>query len=241
MAERCRCPYHAAMRRTRIKFCGITRPEDAVDAAMVGADAVGLNFYPGSGRYVNNDQASIILAALPPMVTAIGLFVDAAIETVVETTDRLRLSCAQLHGHESPQFVASLMQQRPTLRIVKAVRVEKPMLSATLTLWRAARHELQLSNFSAVLLETASREAGGSGIFNDWSTVDSAYREAAFESLPPVIAAGGLTPSNVGDIVARYRPWAVDVSTGIEHSRGKKSKAKMAAFADAVRAADAQA
>ncbi len=216
------------MRRTRIKFCGVTRPADAVAAAEAGADAIGLIFYPRSDRAVSIDPAREIVAALPPFVTPVGLFVNAPASEVIDVAGRLGLRTVQLHGDESPEVVASL----PGLRVIKAVRADRAGLSSALARWRGVP-------LAGLLLETAhGTEPGGTGIANDWTALRAARESGLFEGLPPLIAAGGLTVESVGEVVRQLRPFAVDVSTGIERVRGFKSPGKMDAFADAVREAD---
>jgi len=206
--------------RTRIKFCGITRPVDAVAAAHAGADAIGLIFYDKSPRHVSIDQAHEILAVLPPMVSPVGLFVNVMPREILETARVLNFRTVQLHGDEPLDYLSQL----PGLTIIKSIRCTNQNLSS-LAQWRAA---------AGILLETAGTpEAGGTGIANDWTLVETAIKSVA--DLPPLIAAGGLTPENVADVVTRIRPWAVDVSTGIEESPGIKSVEKMRRFAAAVR------
>ncbi len=214
------------MPRTRIKFCGITRPQDASAAAAAGADAIGLLFHRESDRCVSIETAQQILRALPPLVTPVGLFVDAAPEEILEITAKLGLKTVQLHGHETPQHV----QQLAGLRILKTIRVEKTGLASAVSAWK------NCPNLAALLLETATAAPGGTGVENDWAVIAAAN----LTDTPPIIAAGGLTPINVASVVRRLRPFAVDVSSGIESSRGIKSIEKMTAFAAAVRAADAE-
>ncbi len=214
------------MPRTRIKFCGITRPEDAIAAAAAGADAIGLNFCASSPRKVTIDQATQILAALPLMVMPIALFADSYAAEVTRIIQVLHLTHVQLHGNEPLEF----LNQLPNVKIIKAIRVEKANFIETIARWRSTR-------VSALLLETPG-VTGGSGIENDWSTIVSARSAGHLENLPPLIAAGGLTSYNVPSVISRLRPFAVDVSSGIESSPGIKSIEKMTSFAAAVRSAD---
>ncbi|MGH7214875.1 MAG: phosphoribosylanthranilate isomerase [Tepidisphaeraceae bacterium] len=220
------------MPRTRIKFCGVTCTDDALLAARAGADAIGLVFYPKAKRRVSTDDAAKILEVLPPFVTPVGLFVDAAPGMVLKTARLLGLRHVQLHGHETPETVAQLAP----LCVIKAVRVEKDRLCEELDRWRDALHRLRLSHLRGFVLETGNtKEAGGTGVENDWATVKAFQDRGAFDGLPYLITAGGLTPQNVGDVVRTIRPWAVDVSTGVEGSPGRKSAEKLEAFARAVR------
>ncbi len=214
------------MPRTRIKFCGITRPHDAIAAANAGADAIGLNFCATSPRRITIDQATQILAALPPFITPIALFADSYAAEVTRITQILHLTHIQLHGNEPPEFLAQL----PNVKILKAIRVEKNKFVETLNRWKATR-------VSALLLETPGT-TGGSGIENDWETVIATRDTGIFDGLPPIIAAGGLRPDTVAAVIRRLRPFAVDVSSGIESAPGIKSIEKMTAFAAAVRSAD---
>ena len=216
------------MGRTRIKFCGICRPEDASAAAAAGADAIGLVLSPAAGRVVSVDQARAILAVLPPFVTPVGLFVDQPADEVIDTAGRLGLRTVQLHGAERPDTVASL----GSLSVVKAIRSTAKDLNAALLPWRRVR-------LAGLLLETAGGpEPGGTGVANDWAGLLAARTAGLLEGLPPLIAAGGLTVETVAGVVRQLRPFAVDVSSGIESERRVKSPQKMAAFVAAVRAAD---
>ena len=214
------------MPRTRIKFCGITSPADAAAAADAGADAIGLVLGANSSRRITIEQASQIMAALPPMITPVGLFADSYAAEVTRIVQILHLTHIQLHGNEPPEFLGQL----PNVKILKAIRVEKISFADTLKRWKATR-------VSGLLLETPGT-TGGSGIENDWETIIAAKQSDLLDGLPPIIAAGGLRPDNVAAVIHRLRPFAVDVSSGIESAPGIKSVEKMAAFASAVRAAD---
>ena len=223
--------------RTRIKVCGVCRPQDAAAAAAAGADAIGLVFHPTAPRCVTVGTAREILAALPAFVTPVGIFVNATADQVRETARALGLRHVQLNGSEPPEIVGQLQE----LAVVKAVRVERERFGETLSAWRAAVKSLRLTNLKGLVLETAGTgRAGGTGVANDWETVRRARDAGDFDGLPPIIAAGGLTPETVGAVVRDVRPWAVDVSTGVEDAPGRKSAAKIAAFVEAVRRADAE-
>jgi phosphoribosylanthranilate isomerase len=216
----------ATVPRTRIKFCGITSPADALAAALAGADAIGLVFCASSPRRVTIDQATQILAALPPMVTPIALFADSYAAEITRIVQVLHLTHIQLHGNEPPEFLLQL----PNVKILKAIRVEKATFAQTLNRWRGTR--------TSTLLLEAPGATGGSGIENDWETIAAAKESGQLDGLPPIIAAGGLRPDNVAAVIRRLRPFAVDVSSGIESAPGIKSIEKMTAFAAAVRCAD---
>jgi phosphoribosylanthranilate isomerase len=216
------------MRRTRIKFCGITRPQDAVAATAAGADAIGLVLYPPAGRAVTVDQAREIVAALPPFVTPVGLFVNQPVGEIIDVAGRLGLGAVQLHGDESPYDVARLAP----LRVIKAIHATADRLADAVAPWRSVP-------VAALLLETAGGPAvGGTGVANDWAGLAAAQRIGTLDGLPPLIVAGGLTPETVGGVVRALRPFAVDVSSGIEVARRTKSPERMATFIAAVRAAD---
>ena len=222
------------MHRTRVKICGITRPEDAAAAAAAGADAIGMIFYEAAARRISVERAKEIFGILPPFVSAMGVFVDADARHVLGVAETLGLRHVQLSGHEPPAHITELRG----LHAVKAVRVDE-RLPETLAAWRRATAEGNLSNLRGILLETGGTpEAGGTGVANDWSAILRHRDAGAFEGLPQLIAAGGLTPETVGDVVRALRPWAVDVSSGVEMSKGVKSVEKIQAFVRAVREAD---
>ena len=221
--------------RTRIKICGICRVEDAAAAAAAGADAVGLIFHPPAPRNLSLDRARDILAELPAFVTPVGVFANAQPSVLIDTVRELHLRHIQLNGDETPEYVAGL---RP-FTVVKAIRVEPERFAENLLLWARAILAMRLTNLKGLVLETpGTKQAGGTGIANDWVTVKHHRAAGSFDGLPPVIAAGGLTPETVGGVVRDVRPFAVDVSSGVEESLGKKSSAKIAAFVVAVREAD---
>lgn len=197
--------------RTRIKICGITRPEDGLEAARLGADAIGLVFYGPSPRCVTVEQAQAVLAALPPFVTSVGLFVNAGAEEVRQVLGQVPLDLLQFHGDESPAYCAGF--GRP---YIKALRMREGIdLAAEAGHYAGAR---------GLLLDTyQAGTPGGTGTTFDWQRVPT--------DLPlPVILAGGLDAVNVAEAVRTVRPYAVDVSGGVEQGKGIKSAAKMAAF-----------
>ena len=222
--------------RTRVKICGVRRPEDALAAARAGADAIGMVFHPAAPRHVTAEQARAILAVLPAFVTPVGVFFDVDVEAVRGITGVLHLRHVQFNGSETPEYVAQL----PQLAVIKAVRVNRGAFGETLELWRRAVAVGGLSHLKGLVLETpGTAEAGGTGVPNDWVTVREHQTRGGFKGLPPIIAAGGLTPETVGEVVRSVRPWAVDVSSGVEESRGIKSARRIDAFVKAVSDADA--
>ena len=197
--------------RTRIKICGITRVEDARAAAKLGADAIGLVFYAPSPRNVGVDAAQAIVASLPPFITAVGLFVDPARDQVETVLQHCSLGLLQFHGDEAPAFCSGF-----GLPYIKAARVRADSdLVQYLTPYHAAQGWL--------LDAYHDRLYGGSGESFDWKLIP---RDLA----RPVILSGGLTPDNVVAAVRQVRPWAVDVSSGVEAAKGIKDAAKIAAF-----------
>jgi phosphoribosylanthranilate isomerase len=197
--------------RTRIKICGITRPEDARMAAESGADAIGLVFYAPSPRCISPEQACAIIAAVPPFVTVVGLFVDPAPDEVKSVLRFCSLGLLQFHGDEAPDFCRGF-----GLPYIKAARVRADAdLVQYLSRYRAAQGWL-LDAYHEQLY-------GGTGEAFDWKLIP---RDLA----RPLILSGGLTPDNVGSAVRQVRPWAVDVSSGVEAAKGVKDAAKIAAF-----------
>lgn len=204
------------MSAVRSKICGITRIEDALLAAEAGADAIGLVFYAKSPRAVDVRQARAIIAALPPFVTTVGLFVDASSCELGEILDAVPLDLLQFHGDESPAFCDGF--RRP---YIKALRV-KPGDDI------AARVEAY-KNASGILLDTyVPGVPGGTGEAFDWSLVPQGLSK-------PIILAGGLTAENVAEAIRQVRPYAVDVSGGVEAAKGIKDAEKIRAFMRAVK------
>jgi phosphoribosylanthranilate isomerase len=183
----------------RVKICGITRPDDGRHAARAGADAIGLVFYPPSPRYVSPRQAADIVAALPPFVTTVGLFVDAPPEQIAALLEQVPLDMLQFHGDESPEYCAAF--QRPWIKALRMRDGVDPRAEADRYGAAGARGLLVDSYVPGV--------PGGTGERFDWD------RLPADPSLPLVLA-GGLDPANVAEAVRRVRPWAVDVSGGVE-------------------------
>lgn len=197
--------------RIRVKFCGITRPEDAAAAAAAGADAIGLVFHPASARAVTPEQARRVVEALPPLVTVVGLFVDAPRERIEAALDAVHLDLLQFHGDECPADC-----RRFGVPFIKAVRMRPGVDVAAYTRTYPQARAMLLDAYRPGV-------AGGTGATFDWSRIP--------ESLDrPVILAGGLAPSNVAEAIRTVRPYAVDVSGGVEAAKGIKDPAKMAAF-----------
>ncbi len=203
--------------RTRVKICGITRPADALAAAAAGADAIGLVFVPASPRRVDTEQAQAIVRVLPPFVTVVGLFADADPAQIEAVLARVRIDLIQFHGDEPPERCRRFL--RP---YIKAIRM-RPEIDVRAA---AARYE----DAAGILLDSyVPGTPGGTGRGFAWDRVP---RDLA----KPLILAGGLHPGNVAEAIAWVRPYAVDVSSGVEASPGVKDPDKIAAFLEAVRA-----
>lgn len=201
---------------TRIKVCGLTRVEDIQFVAASGADAIGLVFYEKSPRHVTSAQAQCLLAALPPFVTVVGLFVNASAEAVRAVLQQVALDVLQFHGEESPEFCRQF--GRPYL---KAIRVK-----AGVDLLQCAS---RYADAQALLLDAyVEGTHGGTGESFDWALIP--------HNLPlPVILSGGLHSGNVAAAISAVRPYAVDVSSGVEAAKGIKDAAKVAAFINEVK------
>lgn len=216
--------------RTRVKLCGLRHPEEVATAVAAGADAIGLVFYAPSVRAVDLAAAARLANGLPPFVTLTGLFVNATLDEVAAAVDQVPLSLLQFHGDESAQQCAAIAQavNRPFIR---ALRVGPDAQAADLLKWMQD-YAAAGQHFSGLLLDTWTAAYGGSGERFDWSVIppDMAAR---------IILSGGLNPDNVTEAVQQVRPFAVDVSSGIEAARGVKDLARMRAFVQAVRQADA--
>jgi phosphoribosylanthranilate isomerase len=209
---------------TRIKFCGLTRAEDVLCAADLGVEALGFVCVPASKRFVSAPLAAALVQLTPPFVQTIGLFQDAGAEQVREAIKLARFSMLQFHGHEDDAFCASF-----GLPFIKAVAMaDLPDLLAVALAFPRAK---------ALLLDSHSlinpQKTGGSGHTFTWRDLPDPDGSEALPSY--IILAGGLDSSNVGAGIAAVRPWAVDVSSGIESAPGHKDAAKMHAFVAAVR------
>jgi phosphoribosylanthranilate isomerase len=197
--------------RIRAKICGLTREQDALAAAESGADAIGLVFHQPSPRYISVETAVSISKSLPPFVTRVGLFVDADVSTIESVLASGSVDLLQFHGSETPEDC-----QRYGMPYIKAV---------------AMREEVNLPDIAERYADAAGMLVdayvpgleGGSGQTFDWTRIPANLGK-------PVILAGGLTPDNVSEAIRQVRPYAVDVSTGVESSKGIKDAARIAAF-----------
>ena len=204
--------------RTRIKICGLTREADVDDAVAVGADALGFVLYEQSSRHVTLERAAALIARLPPFVTPVLLVVNAGTAVLRQATERLPQALLQFHGDETPAQCEAA--GRPFLRAARMAPGFDLLNFAAL-----------FARAQALLLDAHVDGYGGSGKVFDWSQIPP--------SVPlPVVLSGGLNPANVTDGVLGVRPWAVDVSSGVETAKGVKSAELMRRFCLAVRAAD---
>ncbi len=205
---------------TRVKICGITDPDAARDATLLGADAIGLNFYEKSPRCIDLSRASRIIESLPAFVSVVGVFVDYPDPHGLEDLAlSLGLHAVQLHGNETPDY-CSLIQR---VKVIKAFRVDSSFRVESLRSYGS----------TMFLLDSGSGgQFGGTGKVFDWN---QAYGANAFGW---IILAGGLTSGNVGEAVSRLHPFGVDVSSGVESSPGKKDYEKMRRFIETVRKTD---
>ena len=206
------------MSRTRIKICGLTRAQDVRAAVDHGADAIGFVFYASSPRAVSIAQAAALVALLPPFVASVGLFVNATADEVNCVLERVPLQLLQFHGDEAQADCARF--GRPW---IKAARM------------RAGVDLVEFASLhpgaSGILVDAFVEGYGGGGKTFDWSLIPQGFGR-------PLVLSGGLDADNVVDAVRRIRPWAVDVSSGVESDKGIKDTAKIAAFIAGVRDAD---
>ena len=208
--------------RTRIKLCGITRPEDAMAAVEAGVDGLGFIFVEKSPRNIDPEQAREIIRLLPPFVDAIGVFVDAEATVVEEIAHYCRLTLVQLHGNEAPGYCRNL-----PLSVVKAFRVGADFDGTAFVPYEDC--------VRGVLLDTYHKDmAGGTGETFDWALVQQ------LEPAQPVILAGGLNPENVAAAIEQVRPYAVDVNSGVESAPGRKDLVRLEQFIRQVRETDAK-
>ena len=200
--------------RTRIKICGLTRKEDLLAAVSAGTDAIGLVFYPRSPRFVTLDVAAELAQAVPPFVTIVGLFVNADPSVVRQTLAAVPIHLLQFHGDEDEAYCRQF--DRPYLKVAR-VRPGMDLL----------QYAQAFPSAQAILLDAFVEGYGGGGKVFDWAQIPEGFPK-------PIVLSGGLDESNVGEAIRRVRPAAVDVSSGVEVSKGIKDAAKMQAFVKAV-------
>lgn len=202
----------------RVKICGITSVDDALAAVAAGADALGFMFYERSSRKISLETASTIKSALPPFVVRVGVFADAT-ENVIRSATLCGLNALQFHGSEPPDF----LRRFSPMTTIKAFRIQNASSLAQLSAY----------NTSAWLLDNYTpAQLGGTGTAFNWDLACEARKLGR-----PIILAGGLTPENVAEAVRKVRPYAVDVSSGVESSPGRKDPNKVAAFIRAAKSA----
>jgi phosphoribosylanthranilate isomerase len=210
-----------------VKICGLTRVEDAIACAAAGVDWIGLNFHPGSSRFVQRDRAAEIITALPSSICAVGVFVDRPASEVADLCRQLGLKFVQLHGNESPEYLLSLGQ----LKVIRAFRLGGSSAWASVNDY-LARAEVLGCPPEAILIDAyVAGQPGGTG---------AAVCGDVLVSMPPLprfILAGGLTPANVAAKVEQFRPWMVDVASGVESAPGQKDPALIASFVRAAKSA----
>ena len=200
---------------TRVKVCGITNTADALQAAELGADALGFIFYKGSKRYIDPRDAGRIISSLPPFVSSVGVFVNQSASEIKGAAEASGIDTVQLHGDETPEFCAGL-----PYKLIKAVRVKDTV--------DTGRVELYLVR--AILFDKHTDEMyGGTGSSFDWAVLKD------IQISKKIILSGGLTPENVLRAIETVKPYGVDVSTGVEDSPGKKNHMKMRKFIEAVK------
>jgi len=202
------------VQRTRIKICGLTSVDDALQAAELGADAIGLVFYPRSSRALTAQKAGSIRKALPAFVNVVGLFVNPTEAEVELVLKHVHLDCLQFHGDEPPAFCSSF-----GLPYMKAIRV-RPELDLLSEI-------AKFSNSSAILLDSYDKHvAGGTGTSFDWAIA----QQCVVQTEAKIVLAGGLDAHNVAGAIRQVKPYAVDVSSGVESAPGKKSPERMREF-----------
>jgi phosphoribosylanthranilate isomerase len=215
--------------RTRIKICGLTREADVDAAVRAGADAIGFVLYPQSPRFVSPERAGELARRLPPFVTPVLLFVNASPEFIAQGVMAVPHALLQFHGDETP--ADCLAAGRPFIR---AARIPSGAAGAGFNLLEYA---CDFAAAQAILLDAHVEGYGGGGQSFDWNAFPWSHPQLNASSR--LVLSGGLTPANVTDGIRLVRPWAVDVSSGVEVSKGVKDPDKMLAFVAAVRAAEA--
>lgn len=211
----------------RVKVCGLTTLADALATAEAGADWLGLNFHPASPRCISIETAARIVEELPPSVDGVGLFVDRPPDEVIAIARRAGLTIVQLHGDEPPSD--ALAMRNAGLRVMRAFRLADAESIARMSNWLAEADHLNASPEAVLIDAHVPGRSGGTG-----QTIESIVLDL-LPPLPQLILAGGLTPENVAERVARVRPWMVDVASGVESSPGRKDITKVNAFIRAAR------
>jgi len=217
--------------RIRVKICGLRDPKQALKIAQMGADAIGLMF-ASSPRWVSPEQARAVVDVLPPLVTPVGVFVNEDADTINRVAERVGLGAAQLHGDEDPTIVESL-----SLPVIKAFAVRDAGWIEQVHEWLSGVQSHR--RVAGVMLDTHNPDVrGGTGQRFNWQWVADARAAGKLTGLPPLILAGGLDASVVGDAIDVVMPWAVDVSSGVESDPGVKDLKKVDSFIRATREGD---
>ena len=237
--------------RTRVKFCGLVRPQDVDTAVALGVDAVGFVFYPKSARCVTLDEGVVLRRRLPSWVRAVGLFVNEPLNAMLEGVRRVGLDVVQAHGDETPQALAGLLGEQG-VRYWKALRIGGQVADEQRAAWlqagrvpadaRALDEALGLfGQAECCLLDSAGPGFGGTGHAFDWSLLEGRPRAGASRAdAPRLVLAGGLRPETVGEAIRQVAPFAVDVSSGIQGGDPRqKDTVRMERFMTAVLQADA--
>ena len=207
--------------RTRVKICGITRPEDGEHAARLGVDAIGLVFYAGSPRAVTIEQAQAVVASLPPFVSVVALFVDPEPADVEEVLQQVSINLLQFHGDESAEFCQSFAKP-----YIKAIRMRDDVNLVDVVIEHDAAAGILLDSYQP-------GSHGGTGHHFDWARIPTCLDK-------PIVLAGGLDADNVANAITQAHPFAVDVSSGVESAKGIKDSKKMNQFMRGVCFADAK-
>ncbi len=207
--------------RTRVKICGITNLEDARLSVDAGADAVGFIFFSASPRCIDKESAGEIIRNIKPFVTTVGVFVDESVERIKEIVESAGLNAVQLHGGENPEFIEAVRSALPNTRIIKALRIADLDDFSLIGTYAA----------DAVLLDTYHKDKfGGTGESFEWDLM----LKVKMPDGVPLILAGGLNPGNVRIAADKVRPFAVDVSSGVEKEPGKKDPALIKQFLESL-------
>ncbi|WP_028585448.1 phosphoribosylanthranilate isomerase [Desulfogranum mediterraneum] len=209
-------------RRTRIKICGITRLDDALEAVEEGVDALGFIFYEGSPRFIDPEEAKLIIEQLPPFVGTVGVFVDKKRKEVEEIVEYCCLDYVQLHGSESPKYCERLARHAAPCQVLKALRVGPELSAETVAVYSPHVKGFVLDTYSPLAV-------GGTGTAFDWNLIEK------LELQKPFLLAGGLSPDNVESALTTVRPYGVDANSGLETEPGVKDHGLIRSFIRKVR------
>lgn len=217
-----------------IKICGLRDAEMAAQIADLHPDAIGLNFYAKTPRVVDVDTAAQIVSALPESIESVGLFVNHSLEEIVEIIDRCAIGTAQLHGDESPEFLAELKARRPGLKLLRALRVGDEGCGVVAGYLSECR-TLGVCLDGCLIDARVDGSYGGTGHTAPWDLLADQYDSARW---PPLILAGGLTPGNVADAIRTTAPFGVDVASGVESAKAVKDLGLVRKFIAAARSTE---